>query len=383
MTCPAHARPMGTPPRDAIGPALCAYLDAVRFGAAMLVVLHHWLVVARIPGWGWLRVGDDAVMVFFALSGFVIAHTAATKDRDIASFAFNRATRVYSVAVPAVAVTFLIDALVHGRLPSARQAVAALTFTTDQWFATVETWSNFPWWSLSYEVWYYAAFACLFYLRGWRRALGIAAVVLIAGPRLLLLAPAWFAGVAAYRAATARPMDRSAAWCAALLPPAAYLVLKSTIAYPVLAGAPAALLGPEASLSLLSYARAFPWQITLAMLAAVNIVGVASLRRGNPAGPRGVGWLAGAGFSIYLMHVPFLELFGTLIGGSGAVLALTLAACFLFAACFERPLPAVRSSLLWAWHRHRAGRGVAPAMVPLFAAPGAARPTVPRVPGFR
>lgn len=61
------------------------YLDAIRFLAALLVLFSH-LAYPRYSGGdlGWMRrfnLGSDAAIVFFVLSGLVIAHTTGAKNR--------------------------------------------------------------------------------------------------------------------------------------------------------------------------------------------------------------------------------------------------------------------------------------------------------------
>lgn len=58
------------------------YLDAIRFTAAMVVFLGH-VSGQRLTGgllWQVGRYMDDAVIVFFVLSGFVIAHVASERE---------------------------------------------------------------------------------------------------------------------------------------------------------------------------------------------------------------------------------------------------------------------------------------------------------------
>ena len=74
------------------------YLDALRFLAAMVVFASH-LGYERFTkgGMEWIRdlnLGSDAVVVFFVLSGFVIAHTTFARDRGPAAYAQARAQGV-------------------------------------------------------------------------------------------------------------------------------------------------------------------------------------------------------------------------------------------------------------------------------------------------
>ncbi len=62
--------------------ALSFYLDGLRFGAAFTVFLAHYSV-QRISGgffWPWFAYGHTAVLVFFVLSGFVIAWVSETRS---------------------------------------------------------------------------------------------------------------------------------------------------------------------------------------------------------------------------------------------------------------------------------------------------------------
>ncbi len=83
-------------------------LDLVRFSAALMVVAAH-LTHAEFPtGFHerqWL--GDVAVQVFFVLSGFVIRHVTLTRSANIREYFLDRAARMYSVMLPAMALTIV------------------------------------------------------------------------------------------------------------------------------------------------------------------------------------------------------------------------------------------------------------------------------------
>ena len=92
---------------------LSIYLDLVRFLAALMVFVVH-ANYERFTGglpllWHFKDLGNDAVMVFFVLSGFVIAYVAAHKERTIEEYAASRFARLYSVVVPALILTMLLD----------------------------------------------------------------------------------------------------------------------------------------------------------------------------------------------------------------------------------------------------------------------------------
>ena len=118
------------------------------------------------------RIGDAAVIVFFVLSGFVIAYVADTKERTIQVYAASRLARLWSILIPALAVTLIVDRIgldldptVYegwGRslapLSSPLQLVPTAVFVNELWFAGIPPLSNAPAWSIAFEFWYYAIF---------------------------------------------------------------------------------------------------------------------------------------------------------------------------------------------------------------------------------
>ena len=87
------------------------YIDAMRVLAALVVFLDHFARPSVSGGLFWqvAPFGGDAVIVFFVISGFVIAHATAQKERNAADYFISRAARIYSVAVPAIVLTIACD----------------------------------------------------------------------------------------------------------------------------------------------------------------------------------------------------------------------------------------------------------------------------------
>jgi peptidoglycan/LPS O-acetylase OafA/YrhL len=185
---------------------LSVFLDLVRIVAACTVFLAH-LSLPRFGGEVMIApifslYAHSAVIVFFVLSGFLIS-LAAQRDGSMTEYLLNRASRIYSVALPAMLLTWAVDRFLidNGTLGSTYQhndpwkyLPLFLSFTNDFWFLSEDAFSNFPYWSLCYEVWYYIAFGILFFGSGpWRWGLAIG-VLLLMGPRLWLLWPIWLAG---------------------------------------------------------------------------------------------------------------------------------------------------------------------------------------------
>jgi peptidoglycan/LPS O-acetylase OafA/YrhL len=95
-----------------MGEGLSLHLDIVRVSAALVVVIGHSF--GKDISGGWIKipvVGPDAVMVFFVLSGFVIAFTVEKKDATIGHYICSRLARLWSVLVPALALTIILDYL--------------------------------------------------------------------------------------------------------------------------------------------------------------------------------------------------------------------------------------------------------------------------------
>ena len=168
--------------------------------------------------WQVVPYGAQAVDVFFVLSGYVIAHAAARRETSARDFALSRAARLWSVAVPALAVTFALDAAgrhiepgLYAALPGnpghvalVWQAAAGLLFLNQLWQPGIPIGSNIPWWSLGYEAPYYLAFFFLVFGGRIGRWAGPLAIGVMAGPAVTILSSLWFAGAALERRHAAR-----------------------------------------------------------------------------------------------------------------------------------------------------------------------------------
>lgn len=202
-----------TQPAPALPRPLSLYLDCCRFLAAVLVVASHLGPYGVIGGHGggWLLdLGRESVVVFFVLSGFVIAHTSEHKTTDLRGYCLARCTRIYSVALPVLLLAFAVaGALAAAGLARDNQFYQLakpwlylplhLLFMGELWTISEPPPLLSPWWSLGYEVWYYVLFGALYYLRGRRRIAAAASLLLLMGPKLWLLLPVWASGVLAYR----------------------------------------------------------------------------------------------------------------------------------------------------------------------------------------
>ena len=198
------------------------YLDLVRFCAACLVYLYHsnqrLLIQDILP---WSSFGHSSVIVFFVLSGFVIAYITDTREKQFATYAASRISRIYSVAVPAVLLTIGLDAIGRGLYPELYgypfdqfllRSAASLLLLNEVWFVSITSFSNVPYWSICYEMWYYVGFGLLMFLPRRPALIATALLACLLGPKIVLLAPIWGLGVLLYRWKRLKDISASVAW---------------------------------------------------------------------------------------------------------------------------------------------------------------------------
>ena len=353
------------------------YLDALRFGAALVVALSHLAYPRFTEGrWIWIRelnLGSDAVVIFFVLSGLVISHSVSREGIGPGRYAFDRITRLVSVAAPALALGFALDRLGAARapelyagwwyapLPLWEQLLRGLSFSSEWAGLQARLGTNGPFWSLSYEAAYYALFGIAVFARGARRWALLAAGAMIVGINVLLLAPCWLLGVWVQRRIMAGRLPTGGSAAALALAPAALYALALAVDVPG-----ALSLGRAALAWELRFSDEVLWNSLLAVLVAAHLAGMAGLlaKAGAGRGEAAIRWLAGGSFSLYLMHYPLLQALAALgLSGPGLghdllLLGSTCALCFAFAALFERPLGrwrALASALLRPRTPSRAG----------------------------
>jgi peptidoglycan/LPS O-acetylase OafA/YrhL len=328
--------------KSGVSPAFSIYLNAVRIWAALAVLLAHWTYVSGEHQWfRALKFGPDAVIVFFVLSGVVVAYTADTKDRTFGRYIFNRATRLYSVLAPAVLLT-LFAGLVLGYANTTADVLRVLTFTGHIWNNWVHPNPNGAVWSVTYEAWYYAIFGCLFYLRDWRSVVFAGMAAVIAGPNILILMPCWWFGVWVYQRLH-RPVPASVASVLAAVPVLIYVLLQAT---GKLREINDITINPfKATLIHVSVHFLRDWIV--ALLTAVHLIGAASLMRDKEARWRSaITWAAGATYSLYLTNMPVLRITVAAVPSQKWLgVPVCIAVALAFAWAFERRLGAFRRHL--------------------------------------
>lgn len=195
-----------------MNPSFSLYLDLLRAFAAIAVYIFHAQHFAgkAVPVLG--QFGGEAVIVFFVLSGLLISF-ARKKHEDIQDFMTARLARLWSVCLPALVLTLVSDTLgqylsldayspmqPYNWFKWMASLAANATFLNQIWNLNIFPGTNGPFWSLSFEFWYYAIFAAAVYLRGLRRVICLICLSLIAGPKILVGLPIWLLGAGTYEA---------------------------------------------------------------------------------------------------------------------------------------------------------------------------------------
>jgi peptidoglycan/LPS O-acetylase OafA/YrhL len=311
--------------------AFSVYLDLVRFGAACLVYLYHsnqrWLIKDILP---MSDFGHASVIVFFVLSGFVIAYVTDMKERRWQDYAASRISRVFSVVIPALILCVVLDGI--GRslwaepysYPFDRfiaRFVGSLLMLNEIWFVSITSFSNVPFWSITFEFWYYALFGLVMFLPRPAGAIAAAVLLLVLGPKIALLAPLWVAGVALYRWRALQHLPLALAWSMVVGSTAAIIGLYAAGVPDAITAAFKAWIGP-ANHEQMTFSKFFIADYLLGLLVFCNFAG---MRRVAPvlapfferiATP--VRWVAGYTFTLYLLHQPLFLFWGSVIRGDAA-----------------------------------------------------------------
>jgi peptidoglycan/LPS O-acetylase OafA/YrhL len=357
-------------------PGTSLYLDLVRFAAALTVFIEHLREHTKIgfaEFWGahpfwfshWYLFSQTAVTVFFVLSGYVIAHVLATRERTPVDYAASRFARLYSVVLPALLLTAVCNYLIELKYPTAFQAfqsggttgvalsyLGTAVFVNRFWLWPDLDPPNTPFWTLSFEAFYYLIIAILVFARGRGRILSMLVLILVAGPSMVLLAPTWLLGYLVYHLP-----ERSRAGARSVIPlwlvSLAFIPLCSFIELHFRESL-SFLRTPDHAIGALlaAYAVATCFAVNLLAFNAFSdraepfLVPIAAIIR----------WLGSMTFALYLFHQPILSLFTVYHvpdRSSAAQLVLLIGGTFLVVATLgrfcENTKGAYKRSLLAAW----------------------------------
>jgi len=301
--------------KNNISSGLSLYFDVVRFAAAIVVMLSHiWPLMFPHAPLPWP--GHAAVVVFFVLSGYVIAFATDRPNLPASTYATHRAVRILSVTVPALLLSIAIAPYVAGgeavpfagrmSIPDAefwRAIWVNLFFMGESWLGSSTPPFNPPFWSLSYEVWYYVIFGVwTFSAAKWRPWL-TAAAVFLAGFNIVLLLPIWLLGVVIYRKRLLLPEGVAfKVFAATLAIGLAYYWLDCSVRIRgyMIAGAPEFMRSLNGS-------NQFVGDFLLGLIVAANFVAAASISRHLDflrIAERPIRYLASFTLSVYLFHLP-------------------------------------------------------------------------------
>jgi peptidoglycan/LPS O-acetylase OafA/YrhL len=314
--------------------------------------------------------GRHAVMVFFVLSGFLIAtvvDAAAASGRwSLSGYAVRRLSRLLVVLVPALLFTAILDRSAVAWLPGAPlylhpppgEPVLAYSAAANdaplvllgnlaflQGILVPPFGSNSPLWSLAYEFWYYVAFPLLYFAvvgrGGWPRRITLAglgvAVLVFAGLTVSLYFTVWLLGAAialSYR--RWGTLVRCPVW---LAPAGAVLLIAAFVSGHYLSGLLVRDLAVGVAFTVLLFGLRFR-----------------SAERPPAWYAASAAWFAGAAYTVYLVHFPMLLFVRAWLAPSArmqpslasamlglTVLAGVLAVALVFAQFTERRTAAVQA----------------------------------------
>lgn len=375
----------------------------MRGAAALLVLIGHvramvFLDLPSATSARWLALplylltglGHQAVIIFFALSGYLVGGRALMEIGqgrwDAADYAVHRFARLWTVLIPALVVTAMLDWLARDVLGLAGYhneynglmalgpvdfvgSSTAIAFIGNIAFLQtilVPTFgTDVPLWSLANEFWYYFvvpfAWITLFGRLSvkWRVGAGVLAIaaVLLLPPTLVMLGSIWLCGALAYRMRS---------WVGTLS-------LTGFLAY----GA-GSLIALALALCLALFAKASGNAIPVALrdgLAGDLALGIACAALlpwacvlPSPGGlyGRASSWLSDISFTLYATHFPLVFLLWTMIAAPTQYLMLSngwvIAVLLIGSAClfawamwwaFERHTPSIRRLMMLNLVRNR------------------------------
>lgn len=313
------------------------HLNMIRGVAALVVFLVHarnifyvdypdldpHAVGPVLKGIYWLTgFGDQSVIVFFVLSGFLIASSILRAHQanrwSWRSYAINRLTRLYVVLLPALLLTIFWDALgsglfgdhgiygghhagivvVHSVVERLKVSVFLGNALFLQEILVTPLGSNGPLWSLSYEFWYYVVFPlsvfALFPGRSWKTRVRYAVVacfiLLQVGNAIALHFLIWLMGASLCvlpRLSWIKTERGAGFFCwMALMPLSGALIISRNQAYAVM----------------------LPKRFLIGAAVFLFIYALLHIRvpGGKDTYAKAARWLAGFSYTLYLVHLPLL-----------------------------------------------------------------------------
>ena len=153
-------------------------LEAIRGFAALYVVIYHLFLTGIIESSSFIintafRFGQEAVILFFVLSGFVIKYShERTSDKSFSTYFEKRFLRIFIPLILVFSANYLLISYQEENWLPIDFAQLAGNFFMLQDVGSLKPnvvvnpfLGNTPLWSLSYEWWFYMMFFALFFLK--------------------------------------------------------------------------------------------------------------------------------------------------------------------------------------------------------------------------
>jgi peptidoglycan/LPS O-acetylase OafA/YrhL len=173
-------------------------LDLLRGLAAIAVLLAHargasFVEFAGLPAdqrtvlvgvlFGLTRLGREAVLVFFVLSGFLVGGQIVSRLGNgsfrLSDYAIDRCSRILLPLIPACLLTEAVNALVFHRPDSVASLFGSMCGLNG--LLVHEIGNNGPLWTLTFEIWFYlAGGACAMLVAGGKKGVPLAALIVAA-----------------------------------------------------------------------------------------------------------------------------------------------------------------------------------------------------------
>lgn len=294
-------------------------LNLIRWLAALAVVIGHAdMYLGQFGGgdpslrpafWYFGVHAHAAVIVFFVLSGYVVAYATDRKSSlgnyDFRGYFLDRWSRIYSVLIAAICFTLVLD-YVGGIFSPAYQnpalipqdnfvfRLAANLFSIQGiWGYRIQLGSNPALWSVGYEFIYYILFGLLYFRaqifrRSWLGVLVVLLLLGLIGWKMAAYFVIWLMGVAAYHASHSQMIYRHPINGWLLI--AALVVANHLLVYSNILGASEVL-------------RDFVFAVVMAVLFSLEVKQTAPffllIRQFNT-------YMADFSYSIYAFHTPVI-----------------------------------------------------------------------------
>jgi peptidoglycan/LPS O-acetylase OafA/YrhL len=186
------------------------------------------------------------------------------------------------------------------------------------WGISIMSFSNVPYWSLCYEMWYYILFAIFTFIANRARIILAGGAMLLLGPKILLLAPIWLVGVALHRYQALYRLPQWQGWLMFLASWPLYALFQHYQLTEYGSELLKHIVGEKWHRNL-AFSKFFITDYLLALIVAANFVGFRLVAhhfsRPLCLAEMPIRWASGFTFSLYIFHQPLLQFFAAVFNG--------------------------------------------------------------------